>query len=242
MILYPALDLMDGGCVRLNQGRFEEAVRYASDPAEAIRAFARDGAEWTHVVDLDGARAGRPVQHELLARLAREVPLNLQVAGGFRERAHLEAMYDAGVARVVIGSLAVKAPDQVSAFFDLFGPDRIVLALDVRIEGGVPMVAVGGWTQSAGRSLWEVAGEWPQVRHVLITDIGRDGMLAGPNVELVREAVERLPGVEIQASGGVAEADDLGRLAQAGAAGAVVGKALWEGRISVREALAHGGA
>ena len=235
MILYPAMDLMGGKVVRLAQGRFEDATTYASDPAEALAAFAAAGAKWAHVVDLDGARARRPVQHDLIARLAAEAPLKLQVAGGFRERDQLARMFDAGVARVVIGSLAISDPATVRAFIAEFGADRITLSLDVRIADGVPYVAVSGWTEDSGASLWDVAANFPEARHLLLTDIGRDGMLAGPNFELLEEAATRLPPVAIQASGGVSSLEDLRRL---GTHGAIVGKALWEGRIDLREALA----
>jgi phosphoribosylformimino-5-aminoimidazole carboxamide ribotide isomerase len=237
MILYPAIDLMGGRVVRLAQGRFDEATTYASAPADALAGFAEAGAEWAHVVDLDGARAGAPVQHDLLAGLARGARLKLQVAGGFRDADQLALMFDAGVARVVIGSLAVEDPDGTAALFDRFGGDRITLALDVRIEAGEPVVATRGWAEGSGRGLWDVAGLYPAARHLLVTDISRDGMLSGPNLGLVRRIAATLPHFALQASGGVAGLDDLGRLKESGAAGAIVGKALWEGRFGLVEAL-----
>lgn len=237
MILYPAIDLMDGRIVRLAQGRFDDATAYAADPAEGLSDFAEAGAEWAHVVDLDGARAGAPVQHDLLAALARAARLKLQVAGGFRTADQLARMFDAGVARVVIGSLAVEDPDAALALFDRFGGDRITLALDVRIEDGEPVVATRGWTEGSGRSLWDVAALYPAARHLLVTDISRDGMLSGPNLDLIARAASTLPHLAVQASGGVATLDDLRRINAAGAAGAIIGKALWEGRFGLAEAL-----
>ncbi|MET1112679.1 MAG: 1-(5-phosphoribosyl)-5-[(5-phosphoribosylamino)methylideneamino] imidazole-4-carboxamide isomerase [Allosphingosinicella sp.] len=234
MILYPAMDLMAGRVVRLTQGRFEEATAYPADPAEALARFAAAGARWAHVVDLDGARAGAPAQHALVAALAQAAPLELQVAGGFRTREQIADMLGAGVGRVVVGSLAVHRPDLVRSFFEEFGSERITLSLDVRLCEGVPIVATAGWTEDSGRSLWDVAACYPEARHLLLTDIGRDGMLAGPNFELLDEAALRLPGLAIQASGGISSLDDLRRL---GSAGAIVGKALWEGRIGLAEAL-----
>jgi phosphoribosylformimino-5-aminoimidazole carboxamide ribotide isomerase len=234
MILYPAMDLMGGRVVRLAQGRFEDATIYPGDPAEALAAFAAAGAEWAHVVDLDGARAGAPVQHDLLCELGRRAPLKLQVAGGFRTEEQIARVLDAGVARVVIGSLAVKQPELVRTFLARFGGERITLSLDVRLVEEVPMVATLGWTEDSGRSLWDIAALYPEARHLLLTDIGRDGMLAGPNFELLEEAQRRLPHLAIQASGGVSSLDDLTRL---DTAGAIVGKALWEGRIDLAEAL-----
>lgn len=239
MILYPAIDLMDGRCVRLRQGRFDDPVVYPSTPAEALTRYAVAGASWAHIVDLDGARAGAPRQHGVLAALAVASPLSLQVAGGVREPAHIERLLDAGVSRVVIGSLAVREPTVVSALLDRHGPERIALALDVRLTEAGPMVAVSGWAETTALTLWSVVQSFPQAKHLLVTDIGRDGMLQGPNLTLLSELVERLPGIDVQASGGVTNADDLGALAAAGAAGAVVGKALWEGRFTLEEALTH---
>ncbi len=237
MNIYPAMDLLGGRCVRLKQGQFGNVTHYAADPAQAMLGFGQAGATGAHVVDLDGARAGAPRQHTLLAKIASSTPISLQVAGGFREAAQLRRMFDAGVARVAIGSLAVKDPRAVHDFFAEFGGDRIVLALDVNLIAGEPIVATRGWAETSGVSLWDVADLFPEARHIMITDIGADGMMAGPNVALIAEAVGRLPGVAVQASGGVAALADLRALKAAGAAGAIVGKALWEGRIDLAEAI-----
>jgi phosphoribosylformimino-5-aminoimidazole carboxamide ribotide isomerase len=237
MIVYPAMDLMGGRVVRLAQGRFEDATLYPADPAEALDRFARAGARWAHVVDLDGARAGAPVQHDLIEALAGRASVSLQVAGGFRTRAQIMRMFEAGVARVVIGSLAVKQPEAVRSFLEAFGGDRITLSLDVRLKDGTPFVATSGWSEDSGVSLWDVAARFPAARHLLLTDIGRDGMLQGPNFDLLEEAGRRLPNLAIQASGGISSLDDLRRLRTAGA---IVGKALWEGRVDLAEAVDAG--
>jgi len=234
MILYPAMDLMDGKCVRLAQGRFDAATIYSSVPLDALAGFAAAGASWAHVVDLDGARAGAPRQHDLIANLAGNVSLKLQVAGGFREADQIARMLDAGVGRVVIGSLAVKDPELVNRFLGEFGGDRITLALDVNIVEGMPMVSTSGWTKTSTQTLWDIAAFYPHARHMLVTDISRDGMMTGPNLELLGEVVERLPHIDIQASGGVSSLDDLRLLPTAGV---IVGKALWEGKIKLEEAL-----
>lgn len=234
MIVYPAMDLMGGGVVRLKQGRFEDQTNYAPSPTEALASFAEAGAEWAHIVDLDGARAKAPVQHDLIARLARESVLKLQVGGGFRTREQVARMLDAGAARVVIGSLAVKEPELIGRWIDEFGNERITLSLDVRLSRGQPMVAVSGWTEASGATIWDIAAQHPGAKHLLLTDIGRDGMLAGPNFPLLDEAVERLPHLRIQASGGVTSIADLERLRTDGA---IIGKAMWEGLIPLEEAL-----
>ena len=247
MILYPAIDLIAGRCVRLSQGDFDRETGYAEAPAEALTRFAEAGAIWAHIVDLDGARAKEPRQHALLADLAKASPLKLQVAGGVRTPAHVATLLDAGVARVVVGSLAVNDPAAFTALLEQFGPDRLTLALDVRIEGeivdrGKAMVATHGWAEGSGQSLDEVLDQFPSVRHLLVTDIGRDGMLSGPNVPLIQAIVDWYPSVALQASGGVATLDDLSILLQSGADGAIVGKALWEGRFTVEQALKAAGA
>lgn len=238
MLIYPAMDLMDGRCVRLAQGRFDDATIYPAAPAEALAGFSQAGAEWAHVVDLDGARAGEPRQHAFIAALARSAPVKLQVAGGFRHAEQIVRMFDAGVGRVVIGSLAVSDPNLVNRLLGEHGGDRLTLALDVNLVEGEPMVATSGWTETSRRSLWDVAALYPDARHLLVTDISRDGMMAGPNVMLIAEAARRLPHLAVQASGGVAELDDLAALRDAGASGAIVGKALWEGRIDLQKAIA----
>lgn len=240
MIIKPAMDLMDSRPVRLSQGRFDESVTYEGDPVEAIMAFEEAGAECAHIVDLDGARAGAPRQHGLLADIALSVGIALQVAGGFREEQQLSRMFDAGVDKVAIGSLCVKEPETVRGFLARFGAERITLALDVHVEDGTPYVATNGWTQSSRRTLWDVAGDFPDATHFLITDIGRDGMLGGPNLDLVREFCRRRPQALIHASGGIGTLDDIVALDQAGASRAVIGKALWEGRFTLAEALGRG--
>jgi phosphoribosylformimino-5-aminoimidazole carboxamide ribotide isomerase len=235
MILYPAMDLIGGRIVRLRQGRFDEVTFYPSSPLEALDAFADAGAEWAHVVDLDGAKAGAPAQHELLKALATSSLLKLQVAGGVRSADHVAALLDAGAWRVVVGSLAVRDQDATRELLNRFGPERITLSLDVRMSDSGPMVATHGWQEDSGISLWDVAARYPQARHLLLTDIGRDGMLQGPNQLLLAEAVTRLPHLAVQASGGVTSLDDLAQLTTDGA---ILGRAMWEGRLDLKEALA----
>ncbi|WP_118857277.1 HisA/HisF-related TIM barrel protein [Sphingomonas mesophila] len=237
MKLIPAIDLIGGRCVRLAQGDFARETVYSDDPAAALAAFAEAGAETAHLVDLDGARAGEPRQHDLFARLAGSSPIALQVAGGFRTEEQVARVLDAGVARVVIGSLALLDPDAFAAMLERFGAERLTLALDVRMEDGTPMVATHGWSRGSARSLFELLGQFPAVRHVLVTDIARDGMLSGPNVALTLTIVREFPNLELQASGGVATLADLDLLRDSGAAAAIVGKAIWEGRFTAAEGV-----
>jgi len=239
MKLLPAIDLIGGRCVRLAQGDFARETNYSDDPAAALAEFAAGGAEEAHLVDLDGARAGEPRQHDLFARLAVDAPLALQVAGGFRTAEQVAAMLDAGIGRVVIGSLALTDPAAFAAMLDRFGPDRLTLALDVRIEQGEAMVATHGWERGSGRNLDDVLGQFPAVRHLLVTDIARDGMMSGPNLALMTSILADFAQVELQASGGVADLADLAALAATGAARAIVGKAIWERKFTVAQGVAH---
>ena len=239
MILLPAIDLIGGRCVRLQQGDFARETSYSDDPASALAAFADEGALEAHLVDLDGARSGEPRQHDLFLALASCTGLRLQVAGGFRTLGQVRKMLDAGIARVVIGSLAVEDPDSFARMIEEFGTDRLTLALDVRLEGRIPKVATHGWRSGSGETLETLLGRFPQIRHLLVTDIARDGMLAGPNTALMRTIGERNPGIELQASGGVSAISDLADLRGAGAARAIVGKAIWERRFTVAEGVEH---
>lgn len=239
MILLPAIDLIAGRCVRLRQGDFAEVTAYSDDPVAALATFADAGATEVHIVDLDGARAGEPRQAPLLERLARSTPVSLQVAGGLRTDAQVETLLAAGIARVVIGSLALIKPDRFRAMMDRFGADRLTLALDVRMDTGIAMVATHGWARESGRSLEDVLADFPAIRHLLVTDIARDGMLDGPNDALMETIGAAFPDIELQASGGVAGLDDLDLLRATGAARAIVGKAIWERRFTVREGLAR---
>ncbi|MEO8618674.1 MAG: HisA/HisF-related TIM barrel protein [Sphingomicrobium sp.] len=238
MILLPAIDLIDGRCVRLQQGDFARETSYSNDPDAALADFAASGAIEAHIVDLDGAKAGEPRQHDLLVRLAARRHLDLQVAGGFRTGEQVMRMIDAGVRRIVIGSLALSDPEAFASILREVGPDHLTLALDVRMEDGVPIVATHGWQRGSGETLDAVLSRFPLVRHLLVTDIAKDGMLCGPNVELMAAITARYPTIELQASGGVSELADLARLRDTGAARAIVGKAIWERRFTVAQGVA----
>jgi phosphoribosylformimino-5-aminoimidazole carboxamide ribotide isomerase len=240
MELFPAIDLQNGKCVRLTQGDFNAATLYADDPVLQAQEFAYAGARWLHVVDLDGARDGQSRQLDLIAGIAEKVPLKLQVGGGIRERSNIEQLLGADVERVVIGSLAVKNPPLVKEWLRHFGSERIVLACDVRInDKNIPEVLTHGWQSDSHLSLWDFLESYADsgLKTILCTDVGRDGMLFGPNAALYGEIKKRWPSLEILASGGVSDLDDLLNLAKLSLAGAVVGKAIYEGRIDVANAI-----
>jgi phosphoribosylformimino-5-aminoimidazole carboxamide ribotide isomerase len=237
MLLIPAIDLAKGRCVRLRQGDFTRETRYPSAAHELLERYRSLGASWVHVVDLDGAQQGERANQQLITDLAGRGSLKLQVGGGIRSAADLEELLSAGVARVVIGSAAVQRPEEVLHWLKHFGAQRVCLAFDVRLEpGGEPQVHTHGWTQRRNLSLWDALAPFgAQVRHVLCTDIDRDGMLASPNLHLYRQALARFPHLQWQASGGVSSAADLGALARLGLAAAISGKALLEERIPAEE-------
>ena len=239
--VYPALDIRAGKVVRLRQGDYANETRYGDDPLAFAQRYAEDGAAWLHLVDLDAARNGGYTLQSLLRDIAAATTLKVQTGGGVRSRDDVVALLDAGASRVVIGSLAVREPDAVLGWLREFGGERITIALDSRQdEAGHWRLPVHGWTETAAATLDELAARYATsgLRHLLCTDIARDGMLAGPNLDLYRARCVAHPTLDVQASGGVRDVADVAAARAAGCAGAVLGKALLEGRIDLREALA----
>ncbi|MGH6888007.1 MAG: 1-(5-phosphoribosyl)-5-[(5-phosphoribosylamino)methylideneamino]imidazole-4-carboxamide isomerase [Rhizomicrobium sp.] len=240
MEIFPAIDLGNGQCVRLAQGDFARTTIYEADPVLQAQRFAEAGAEWLHVVDLDGARHGRSRQLDVIERMARSVPLRLQVGGGIRDETAVEALLDRGIERVVIGSLAVRDPAGIRGWLRRYGPIRIVAAFDVRHDdSGEPRILIEAWQQESGSSLWDVLDAYGNdgLKTVLCTDVGRDGMLAGPNLALYQAVQARRPELDLLASGGVRNVADLEALARLGTKGAIVGKAIYEGHIDLADAI-----
>lgn len=237
--LVPAIDLRGGRCVRLYQGRFDAETVYDDDPARVLARYRELGARYVHVVDLDGAREGSQGHRATIERLAHLYPdVGVQVGGGIRAREVAAALLDVGVARVVVGSVAVTQPQEVRSWIREFGADRVVLAFDVRVDAhGTPRLTTHGWESQTETSLWDAVDDYVQhgARHVLCTDVARDGALSGPNLALYTEAVRRFPTVAWQASGGVAGGADLRALAITGAAAVISGRALLEARIPAEE-------
>jgi len=239
MRLIPAIDLKGGRCVRLLHGNFDAETRYEAQPLELLTKYRGLGADWLHVVDLDGARDGVPGNRAIIEQLAQRRALKLQVGGGLRSSAALAQMLDCGVARVVVGSAAISHPEQVQEWLEHFGSERVTLAFDVRVDaGGTPRVATHGWQRQSELSLWSALQRFAagSLKHVLCTDVARDGALSGPNLSLYEAAVKRHPEIEWQASGGVRHAADLHALASAGTSAAISGKALLE-QLMTREEL-----
>ena len=238
MKIIPAIDLRRGRCVRLLKGDFDKETEYSSNPSEIGRQFSNLDVGDLHIVDLDGALTGAQGNRHIVSELVRESGLEVQVGGGIRSREDVSDWLDKGVSRCVIGSLAVKEPDIVMSWLGEFGPDAIVIALDVRLEaGGRPMLTTQGWTEESDVSLWECLDNYENagVRHLLCTDVLRDGTMTGPNFDLYVEILNRYPALQLQASGGVRNIDDLELLRELGVPAAITGRALLDGRISATE-------
>lgn len=240
MILYPAIDLLDGAVVRLFQGDFAQKTVFAKDPKELLSRFAASGAEYAHLVDLSGAKNPALRQTPLITSLLSDVPLKVQVGGGVRELADVQSLLSAGAERVVIGSLAVTKPEAVFQAIEEFGPNRLTLALDVRLEDREPIVMTHGWTKSSFQTFRQVLTPFLErgLTRVLCTDISVDGRMIGPNIILYQKILKSFPELELQASGGVARLSDLTALKGAGVHSAVIGRALLTGAFTLEEALA----
>lgn len=238
MLIFPAIDLLDGRCVRLAQGSFERVTVYSDDPVARAGEFADEGATALHVVDLEGARSGRPAHLDLVRRIRAAFPGTLQLGGGLRTDADIEACFELGVDRVLLGTAAVGRPGWLSDAIRRHGADRIAAAVDLR----GPRVMIEGWQRGAPAELTDVLARLAAagVRTIVFTDTERDGMLGSADVPRARALVEA--GFETVAAGGVTSTDDIRRLVDAGVAGAIVGSALYEGRLTVARAMAAAGA
>ncbi|HHV63930.1 MAG TPA: 1-(5-phosphoribosyl)-5-[(5-phosphoribosylamino)methylideneamino]imidazole-4-carboxamide isomerase [Peptococcaceae bacterium] len=239
MIIYPAIDLKDGQVVRLLQGRMEDATVYSDNPAQVAAGFWAKGARYLHVVDLNGAFVGQPVNDQALKSIVQSVPLKIQVGGGIRSLERIEELLEMGISRVILGTAAVRNPKLVEEAVQRFG-DQIIVGIDAR-DG---LVAVEGWAEATqlkaeelGKAMREIG-----VSRIIFTDIARDGTLSGPNIESTVKMAE-VTGLKIIASGGISTLNDLQKLkaeAERGVAieGAIVGKALYSGAFTLEEALA----
>ena len=239
MHIIPAIDLRDGRVVRLAQGDYARETRYHTEPLALAHGYRSAGAEWLHVVDLDGARAGGLHNLGTIKSLSAS-GLRIQCGGGVREKTDIDALFDHGASRVVVGSIAIREPDLVQTWIVAYGAERICIALDTRCVDDEWTLPSAGWTQSEPTRLGELATRYAAcgASHLLCTDIDLDGMMRGPNVDLYRHLREVVPTLRIQASGGVRDAADIGELARIGVDGVILGRTLLEGRLDLAEALA----
>jgi phosphoribosylformimino-5-aminoimidazole carboxamide ribotide isomerase len=234
MIIYPAIDIRDGRCVRLVEGDFSRETVYDDDPVDAARRWVASGAEWLHVVDLDGARSGSPANKEAIRRICREVDIPVQLGGGLRSADDVEAAFESGVHRAILGTVALQQPDLVEQLAAAF-PDRIAVGLDARNN----RLAVAGWIETSEATPEDTARYFAgrEISTFIFTDIGRDGTLSGPNLDALHTMAAAVGDAELIASGGIGSQDDVTAVAATGVAGVIIGRALYDGRVDLARAI-----
>jgi phosphoribosylformimino-5-aminoimidazole carboxamide ribotide isomerase len=239
MNIYPAMDLRGGHCVRLFQGDFQRETIYSNEPMTVLNYFMSEGASWVHIVDLDGARDPKNAQVNLIADLLGNTSLLSQVGGGVRESSRVKHLLDAGCTRVMIGNMAVKEPEIVAQWLTHFGADKIVLTLDVQYVDGEPYVTTDAWQSVSQQSLMTLVRFYQEkgLKHLLCTDVSRDGTLQGSHHALYQWLIEHFPALDIQASGGVNSLAELAVLKKMQLGGAVLGRSLYEKCFTLSEAL-----
>lgn len=239
-MIFPAIDLMDGRCVRLFKGDFNQRTEYGMTPIEMAKSFRDAGTEWLHVVDLDGAKHAASEQSDLIIQIAKESGLRVQTGGGLRDLAQIQRLLEGGVERAVIGSLALSNPQMVKFWLGDLGSDKIVLALDVKYgDDGEPYPTSHGWTETGEKTLWNILDDYSGsgLKTILVTDIDRDGVLGGSNVKLYEDIAERYPDLDLITSGGVGTLDDVKALKKLQPHGIIIGKALYENKFSLEDAI-----
>ena len=233
MRIIPAIDIIDGKCVRLSQGDYDTQKIYNEDPLEVALEFQDHGIQYLHLVDLDGAKAGKIINHKVLEKLANRTDLQIDFGGGIRTSDDVRIAMESGAKQITGGSIAVKDRDMFHSWLQQYGSDRIILGADARDR----KIAVSGWLDATEEKLSDFVRTYQQqgVQYVISTDIAKDGMLQGPAFDLYKELMEEVPQIKLIASGGVSTMKDLEQLAEAGLEGAIVGKAIYEGHITLKE-------
>ncbi|WKZ58265.1 MAG: 1-(5-phosphoribosyl)-5-[(5-phosphoribosylamino)methylideneamino]imidazole-4-carboxamide isomerase [Cyclobacteriaceae bacterium] len=233
MKIIPAIDIIDGQCVRLAQGDYAQKKVYETDPVAVARTFEEAGLEYLHLVDLDGAKQGKVTNWKVVESICTSTSLKVDFGGGIKTKSEIRQLLELGVKQVNLGSVAVKEPEKVSIWVDEFGADKIILSADVREE----RIAISGWTETSSLSIQDFISNYQKIgiTYVTCTDISKDGMLGGPNVDLYAKLLTQFPSLKLIASGGVSNLNDLKQLKATGLYGAIVGKAIYEGRVSLTE-------
>ncbi len=240
MTIIPAIDLINGKVVRLEQGDFNRQTNFDENATDLAMRYQDAGAVCLHIVDLDGAKRGEPAQTNFIRDIASRTSMQVQVGGGVRSAQHVETLLEAGVERVVVGSIAAKSPELFSQWVEQFGPERFVVSPDCKLVDGRYTVMSHGWQENASLELTDLlqrVSDW-KVRDVLITDIAQDGMMQGPNFSLYEMVLDKFNHLRVQASGGIDGLSSLQRLASLGVDGAILGKSLLTGAFEIKEALA----
>ncbi len=240
MLIIPAIDLQEGTCVRLKQGQFDQSTQFDIPPIERAAYFAQLGAQRLHIVDLDGARAGAMQQLPLISAM-QKTGITVQAGGGIRTLEQAQQCINAGVSKLVIGSIAISNPDYTQRIIATIKPEHIILAIDIRMEENIPVPAINGWQTNSNSNLWDVVAYYQQlgISEILCTDIACDGMMAGPNFTLYQQAVERFPHLFWHASGGIRSPEDIATLDKLGIAAAILGLILYTGHFDLSACLAE---
>jgi phosphoribosylformimino-5-aminoimidazole carboxamide ribotide isomerase len=233
MKLIPAIDIIDGKCVRLTQGDFGQMKIYREDPVDVALEFQNADLEYLHLVDLDGAKKGKVVNWHVVEEIQGKTALTVDFGGGVSQESEVEYLLELGVNQINVGSLAIKQPDKFISWLTKYGPENFILSADVRNEN----VMINGWLESANYRVLDLADQFIKdgLSYLTCTDIGSDGMLKGPNFDLYKKIRERFPSLKINASGGISSVKDLEKLKEIGVHGAIIGKAIYEGRISLKQ-------
>ncbi|MEM9052986.1 MAG: 1-(5-phosphoribosyl)-5-[(5-phosphoribosylamino)methylideneamino]imidazole-4-carboxamide isomerase [Bacteroidota bacterium] len=233
MKIIPAIDLIDGKCVRLTKGDFSTKKEYASDPLDMAMRFEDHGIRFLHLVDLDGARSGEIVNYKTLERIASKTSLEIDFGGGIKSDESIKIAFESGAEKVTVGSIAVKDRGLVEQWINQYGQERLILGADVKDE----KIAISGWTETMDEYVYDFVREYIEkgLKTVISTDVAKDGMLEGPSFELYKKLLGEVEGIELIASGGIRSIDDLEELKEMGLHGAIIGKAIYEGRIELNE-------
>jgi phosphoribosylformimino-5-aminoimidazole carboxamide ribotide isomerase len=237
MEIIPAIDIIDGKCVRLKQGDYSQKTEYHSKPEEVAKNFEAMGITRLHLVDLDGAKAKKVVNIEVLKRICLQTNLKVDFGGGVRSDEDLMMVFDAGASQVTCGSVAIKDPELAQKWLSQHGPEKLILGADVKNE----RIAVSGWLEESTEEIIPFLKRYLKMGflYVICTDISKDGLLQGPSFDLYRKLRTEFPDMQLIASGGVTQSDDLSSLREMGVYGAIVGKAIYEGKISTDELISH---
>jgi phosphoribosylformimino-5-aminoimidazole carboxamide ribotide isomerase len=233
MRIIPAIDLIDGKCVRLSKGDYATQKTYNEHPIEVAKEFEAHGIEYLHLVDLDGAKSKHIVNHKVLEEIASKTSLKIDFGGGLKSDEDLKIAFDCGANQITGGSIAVKEPELFERWISTYGQDKIILGADVQGD----RIATNGWLETSEHRLVDFVNDYQKkgIAYVICTDISKDGMLAGPSFEVYQNLLEQQPGIKLIASGGISEFDELPKLKQLGCEGTIIGKAIYENRISLKE-------
>ena len=231
--LLPAIDLIDGKCVRLTQGDYSQKKSYFDDPLEAAKQFEAAGLRRLHLVDLDGAKQGRVINYKILEKIAVKTSLKIDFGGGIRSTKDLEIAFECGATQITAGSVAVKKKDETISWINKYGAEKIILGADVKNE----KLATEGWQEESKVYIFDFLNEYKEkgIKYVICTDISKDGMLEGPGIELYKKIMGEIEGLKLIASGGVKDLADIEKLQELGVYGVIIGKALYEGKIKLNE-------